>query len=456
MKFNQFLYITIAAVCLLSISCDDDLNSVGLNTKPDGDNIVLEVDTVIMSASTVAIDRIYAKTSVAVLGEYLNPDFGRIKSDYLCEFYCPEDQAFHVNAISVDSAKVRVLLSGYAGDTIAPVGLAVYEINKKNLERKDIYTDFDVSEFCDKQELLGQGMFTVEESKKSVPALSMSTLVDKNFANKFLTEWKNNPETFSGTAKMREFFKGVYITTTLGSGTILYSANTYLDIYYKYTGRNYNDTRDSIMTSTFRLAVTPEVVQLNSVENKVSDDLLDPNETQAFLYSPTGVNVSLQIPFKPVFDKVGSSDMVLNSASFKMYGYTEKEENILRRPDFLLMIPSDSIANFFEEGSLPDGKSSFLLYRNSFTNTYVIYGMSSTENIAELLNHYVEYYKGNPLQSVPEYLDYQIIPVDVKVGYNDNGELQVTGVYNLMYPTTAILRKSEKHMKLSLVFSSYN
>ncbi len=456
MKFNYYLYIAISALCLMNISCDDDLNSVGLDTKPGGDDIFLSVDTVNMEASTIAVDKIYARTFVGILGEYVSDDFGKIKSDYLCEFYCPEDQAFHKNAISVDSAKVRILLSGYAGDTLSPIGLSIYEVNKKNLEKTDIYTNHDIADFCDKTVFLGQGLFTIDEAKKATPAMSMSTLVNKSFGEKFLAQWRTNPETFTGTKEMREFFKGLYITTTVGSGTILYAPNAYFDIYYKYTGRNYNDTRDSIRTSTFRLAVTREVIQLNNVENKVPDKLLEPNKTELFLSSPAGLNVELKIPFQSIYNKAKNTNTVLNSASFKVYGYTEKEEDVVNRPDFLLMIPSDSITNFFEEGSLPNGVSTFLLYRNIVSNTYVIYGQTTTANVSELLNHYITYYKENPSKTVPEYLKYQIIPVDVKAEYDSNGMLQVAGVYNLMYPSNAILRKSEKYMKLPLVFTEYN
>ncbi|NLZ95769.1 MAG: DUF4270 domain-containing protein [Bacteroidales bacterium] len=134
MKHKNILYIISLSIVTLLYSCDDSLKNIGFTIQPESDRITVGIDSLYISAKTVSVDSllpggIFAKTNSPVLGEYKDPLFGTIKSDFAGEFYYPEGNKFPDNT-TIDSVKVAVFYNSWRGDSLAPVNLSVYEINK--------------------------------------------------------------------------------------------------------------------------------------------------------------------------------------------------------------------------------------------------------------------------------------------------------------------------------------
>ncbi len=85
--FSFFIFLTL-------ISCDDDLNVIGGSIQSPSDTISVRVDTIPLEVRTVSVDSVYARTIKGVLGKYDDETFGTIKSDYMCQFYFPEETKF--------------------------------------------------------------------------------------------------------------------------------------------------------------------------------------------------------------------------------------------------------------------------------------------------------------------------------------------------------------------------
>ena len=79
---------------LLATGCNDDLSLVGPSIQPPEDAITVYNDTFHIQMSTVLMDGVYAKADSAVLGEIYDPLYGDLKSDYICQLYCPEEYQF--------------------------------------------------------------------------------------------------------------------------------------------------------------------------------------------------------------------------------------------------------------------------------------------------------------------------------------------------------------------------
>lgn len=107
-------------VAILTLSCNDTPDQVGFTIQPGKDRLKVGVDTLFMQARTIQVDSMYAKTKYPVLGEYIDPVFGSIKSDYIGEFYFPEGSGFQTGA-SIDSVRVVVSYSSMMGDSLAPM-----------------------------------------------------------------------------------------------------------------------------------------------------------------------------------------------------------------------------------------------------------------------------------------------------------------------------------------------
>ncbi len=90
MKFKSlYKALIVTFVALLAISCNDTLDQVGFTIQPEKDRLSVNIDTLNLEARTVKVDSVFTKTKYPVLGEYEDPAFGSIKSEYIGEFYFP-------------------------------------------------------------------------------------------------------------------------------------------------------------------------------------------------------------------------------------------------------------------------------------------------------------------------------------------------------------------------------
>ncbi|MFA7583595.1 MAG: DUF4270 family protein, partial [Proteiniphilum sp.] len=116
-------------VVIFTLSCNDTLDQVGFTIQPGKDRLEPGVDTLDLLARTVQVDSVYSRTKYPVLGEYADPVFGTVRSSYIGEFYFPEGAGFKEGA-NIDSVRVMVSYTTMMGDSLAPMELSVYEVNK--------------------------------------------------------------------------------------------------------------------------------------------------------------------------------------------------------------------------------------------------------------------------------------------------------------------------------------
>ncbi|MFT4221944.1 DUF4270 domain-containing protein [Dysgonomonas sp.] len=464
MKIKLLLNLTIVLFAIAFVSCNDNLDSIGGNIQPDGDDISVYVDTVVLTAKTVSLeDSVFARHASGLLGEYTDPIFGKIKSDYLSELYCSEDLAFHKNTTVIDSVFLDIISDKFYGDSISPVGIAAYRVDKKNLE-KNYFTNIKPTDYCSMKDVVGRGIFTIKEAEAYGTGKKYRLSVAKSLGNEFYNEWKNsNGATFKNSETFRNFFKGIYVTTTLGSGSLININTNILRIYYSYTGRNTADTADSTYVGSVMLPSTGEVIQLNQVQNTIPDYLFQNSDTRAYLKSPAGVCAEITVPLKDIMNKAKKEGITnkLNSATFKLKGYTEEEDKMaMNRSVNLLFINKDSLVNFFSKNNMADSKTSFIMIQDATSNTYNFsysnIASSVSNNLATMVNYYVNYYKDK--ENVPD-LKFLVLPITASSQYVTSGYSQIltyTNVYNQMTPTSTILRTDKGNMKMALIFSNYN
>ena len=125
----------ILGACLgasLFSGCNDELSSIGTSIQPSDDTIAVYTDTFRIKTTTVLLDSIYAKTTAAQLGELYDPVYGNLKSDFMCQFYCPSGFKFEHTPIDgkIDSVLYRIYYidmtgssynGAWAGDSLAPM-----------------------------------------------------------------------------------------------------------------------------------------------------------------------------------------------------------------------------------------------------------------------------------------------------------------------------------------------
>lgn len=447
MKLRPLYKLFFILCAVVAASCDDTLKEIGFTIQPGKDRITIGTDTLPLQARTIQVDRIFAKTKNPVLGEYVDPLFGTIKSEYVGEFYYPEGESFPEGSV-IDSVRLSLFFDTWVGDSLAPMELSVYEV-VKTLPRSNYYTDFNPITYVSSSPL-GKSIFTaanweVSEEEKGQTDYRMA-IVD--LPNSLGQRMLDNPDSLIDTETFRNFFKGLYITTTFGSGTIIQVDYTYFVIHYHYSGKSATTGVDTVFTDFLRLNISPEVTQINSIQNK-NEQLLIPNQTETYIKSPAGVNTEIVFPFSQISDKLQSQ--ALNQANLTMYAVPDNQTNLkfkLSPPAYLLLINKDSLNGFFEKRKIPDNVTSFYATFNPTAYTY------DFSNISAMINHYKEINGGN----IPD-LTYYLVPVDITFTTQSNYYGQTyqvpTYFYHLMMPSAVALSKKPEDAKLELIFSKF-
>ena len=154
----------LALITTILVSCDDTISELGFTIQPGKDLISVGSDTLFLTAKTSQVDSIFAKTKNPVLGEYIDPLYGKIKSDYVGEFYYPEGLAFKDGAI-IDSVRLSIAYSSWVGDSLAPMKISAYELTK-TLPTSKFYTNFNIDGYYDPDSPIGEATYSVASSRK--------------------------------------------------------------------------------------------------------------------------------------------------------------------------------------------------------------------------------------------------------------------------------------------------
>lgn len=462
MKFKFLCQVLVIAVIALSaVSCNDLLDPIGFTIQPGPDRLAVGVDTLELQARTVQIDSIFSKTQYPVLGEYTDPIFGTIKSEYIGEFYFPEGAQFHDGA-SIDSVRVQLAYTTMIGDSLSPMGLSVYEVTK-SLKGINNYSHVDPTEYTDMSAPLGTQTFTGKNSTyrtettssgSSIKVYEINVMLPNALGEKFLAEYKKEGHgQLVNVDEFRKFFPGLYFTTNFGKSTILNVSLTSLLVHYQYLdkGGTYDGKGDTIRTSAMRLNITPEVTQINHIQNK-NEQLLEENPDYAYVKSPAGVMTEITIPLSEMNEKLKSQ--ALNLANFTVYAMPEPDEDTMVKlspPTYLLLVNKDSLAGFFENRKLEDKITSFISEFDASTYSYRF------GNISTMINHYNEKRGEN---SDEFELVYYLIPVDAtyvsqQTSYYGSSTPVLTAIQHRMWPAAARLDKRKGNLKLDMIFSNF-
>lgn len=427
--------------------CNDDLGLVGPSIQPPEDRIPVYNDTFHIQVSTVRMDGVYAKTDSALLGEIYDPLYGNLKSDYMCQFYCPDNYQFAHTPIDgrIDSVDFKIYYKSSVGDTLVPMRAEIFQLTSPL--KKDYYTNFNPEEYCNMQQSLGMRTYTAynenaTEAEINYPRVTIP--VPQDFGQRFYDETINRPETFKNQETFNEFFPGLYVTTTFGTGNVLNVESSFLNIYYKYYIKG-SAGQDSAVVGQESFNVTQEVVQLSRFKNTDMGPLLQPNEDMAYLKSPAGVCLKITLPMKEIEPVV--KGRVLNNLPLTLQAYPQENWKYAFQPiPYLLILPEDSVKSFFENGKVNDQITAFASSRfNSVISQAYSFG-----NLSKLVEYQI---KNAPGQDV----SLMVIPVYVTSSTNSySGTTITTSVTNYMVPAGVKVRKDKEARQIVITSADYS
>jgi hypothetical protein len=455
--------------CIAFAACDDTISHIGLGIQPEEDKIAVFDTTIYISSSTVKTDSVYAKTISGNIGEYYNPEYGTIKAGYASQFY--PSYGFFPDSMAtgkIDSVRLMLFFNDFVGDSLAPMEVTVFPINK-SLNRH-YYSNVDPIEFCDMDNPLSQFGYMIKNSTVSDSMLksgyyrAISIPLPLELGERFLEEYKKpEPNAFSSVEAFTEFFPGVYLENTFGMSCLFTVDLTRIHVYYQRKSERVSSStgKDTIIIGTdyadFR--VTKEVIQVNSIKSAYDESLLLENEEKTFIKAPNGVFTQISIPLKGIRETMGKKKFSGVSLSIKAierndwgFGLDFPGAGIIgdsetsTKSSKLLLIEPDSVKNFFEQQQVADGYTS---YTTTFSTSTYSYAFSNISNLIQ-----------NAIEKAPEkdVLNLLLIPVQTTFAYQSSSyyspssAIDYTTSYYL-FPTAVSLRKDPENMKIRILAS---
>lgn len=411
---------------LLAIGCDDNTGTLGVDMMDKSDYMKAHTTLFNVTTRSVKAESVFAKTSTGYVGRYSDADFGYYDCSFITELNCTDNYAFPevysydadkqtgkgiMAGDSVVAVQLVIYYSSWFGDSLNACRLSVYELNDRWLDERNQsslnyrYTDIDASNYYDNSTLLGRAAYSAYDTsvsdsvRNATDSYGESTyyphitipLDKKSFGDeRILQKFRSNPEYFANAESfINNIFKGVYIKTDQGDGTILYVDRVDLQMQFRFHAVNdttgvkllKQDGTDSLyysMNTVF--ASTKEVIQANRFNNSSLIDERVSETANTYLKSPAGIFTEARLPYDDIYNQLSADTLNACRLTFNNYHQESKNRFDMEAPTTVLLLRKTAYKEFFENNEVTDNLSSFIATHNSVaTNQYVF------PNIARLV-----------------------------------------------------------------------
>ena len=481
---------------LFFASCSDDLSTLGSSVRPSGEDLDIKSSTMTLESRTFKSDSVYARTSVPLLGEIVDKFYGTIRSDYAGQFYvepkfnldiATDDSTYFciskdhpygykdslVNN-ALDSIVLSIYYNGYIGDSLTPMTVTAYELEKKL--PKNFYSNMDIEKYIPSKKELGKKTYTgidmtisdsIKNTSSYVPYVDIK--LSNEFAKRFYKAITETPEVFNDQESFQEFFQGVYLKSTQGNGTIIKVIRTDITMFYRtyhnlapggapLVGASGKDS-SYVANRVKYIGISPDVVQVNSVRytnEQENEDKIMNCDSATYVTSPAGYFTEIDIPVGKIAKERNSFDAdkrFVNGISLNVQAYKPVADIFYSTPpSYMLLVRRDKMNEFFEQNSIPDSKESFAAsYASDSTSGYWRYNFG---NINRLVIEYVKKEHGDNYDEVPEDAVIKMAMVPVSATINSYGYF--TKMTNFFSPSGVVLKSGKNPQKTTIIYTLQN
>ncbi len=461
-------------LALVLTACKDDNVTSGSAILPGADEIVVGVDTFSLGSALRSADYIYATPDSFLLGE-CDGRFGTIRADILAQFACPVGFEFPENA-AVDSVCLYLSYDSWFGDGNTPMQISVYQMDKGTFQYTERYpNNLDVSQYCslaDDTHILAQDrIITAASPTDSLYSSYTETyhpFIRLKTTDAFAQDLFTNAD-LSSQDKFNEQFKGLYLTTTFGSATVLHISQLTMTLFYHFTYEK--NGKDTTVTDTKAFYANSEVRQVNRVEyqNVHIDEFKPMGDSVNFIVSPANIYTRLSVPMTEmsthIKSELGSRRPYVNQAKLTvdvLNVYTgatvDKTVDDWAQPaNYMLLIKEEAMERFFQKRELP-------------TDTCAILGkLTAVSDSVGNISFYYEYDLSTLLtqqlreEQATDSLQMVLMPVAVENTYSNNGyygstSATVSSVRPQQTISTTIIRSAQNKeypMRLDVIYSGF-
>lgn len=442
-------------------ACNDNASKVGFTTQPKDEVLTAKADTFLLSAQTVEVPSIYSRSTYTLLGQLSDPLFGDLRSSYVTRLrHAPGFKFAHEpEGKKIDSAFVEISYSSWAGDSTLWAKASIYEVTKP---LPDSHYSGDIRSYLQGAKHLGSGSYKAENKTGDhfiyIP-------VDKAIGQRFYDASVQHPEYFESQKAFEEnLLRGIYVESSTGSGCMLSVYSTALLIYYTYTvnGKTADGKADSVIhrRASYRFANTNQLYLSQQFDHANRDELLKPSSKYSFITSPLGLATELTLTKEDLNRVVRSgwspkTKRLFNEAKLTLpVDIPADGRTVLQPPKYLLLLPADSVKNFFETGQSHLTQPDVAFLSSEYSILSREYNFS---NISKLITQHIENHKSETSSSIEikQPLRLLLVPVSLEGGKSGSSSSDVTGVAHYLFPSGVRIKLDNGKIRLGIVHTTY-
>ncbi|MDD4922746.1 MAG: DUF4270 domain-containing protein [Bacteroidales bacterium] len=462
MKKNFFLLLCGFLMVSALFSCNDD-NTVGSSVQPDKDIISVNYDTVHLHSETVIVDSVYFRNSIAMLGEFTDGTFGTTKSDFMAQLYCARHFSFPDDVTRIDSAYIYFYYNKWFGDSSTVHHVNIYQLNRSLDDDTTYFSNINPRNYYSESDLIAQGSFTAGDFIHSDSAQALSSyskvvripIRNLALAQKFLADSRDlsTKSAFETPENFQQYFKGIYVTTDMGNGSILYINQVQMEFCFDTRlVRQSTGVRDSVVIGAAYFPITKEVKQINRTDHNDLSKYIETNFSDSlnYVFAPGGMFTKVTIPER-IFKKDEGllSNKTISSFNLKVMATSlDNGKYAMAPPEALLLINAANVNAFFNKFELSDGLNSFLAKYDSNAKNYVF-------DLSRYAQKMIHKFDGTgSVENFTPFTDLLIIPVSI-VSDDDGAAIRLE---HLMTPSAVKVRSGNhptQPMKLEIVYARY-
>ena len=490
MKKN--LILPLIALAGIFASCDDTTDEVGSTLTSPTDRLIVDYGTFNISSETVKLDNVISRSSIGYLGKlkdsetgsYITGNFmGQLQAMEGYEFPSRDSLVLTNGEIIADSCRLYVYYSTYTGDSTVSMKCKLHEMAKPLSEAETYSVDFKPTYengYLRKNGLTKSTTYSLIDYSISDSARWAGTYRHFNFSlDDEYTDVDGNKYNNYGTYIMRKYYEpggsekfknsynfihnicpGFYLEHTGGIGCMANIALTQLIIYYR------DIKADTIHKNVSIFGGTEEVLQKTNFtqDNEVIEKLKDEGD-HTYLKTPAGLYTMVTLPVDKVFN--GHENDTLNTARVTFTRENNSKETnsyTIPVPQQVMILPADSVENFFAEDKVTDNRSSYLTSYTSSTNGYTFNNISGMMRVMkDAKTKYLADHKGTTEAEYeelhPRWNKAIIIPVKTSSIQIDNyGSTKITRVvHDMSISSTKLVggKDNANVIKMSCIYSKF-
>ena len=405
---NCTLYIvhcTLLVITFALSACSDETLDIGNTLTSKTDKLTITSADYTVSTKTVQADSVLIRSSYCYLGKVKDPETGAyITSEFMTQFNLLETFSLpaegtvigrHNGLAAADSCRIDLYLEKPTGvtDTLAAMKIRISELARPMEESRRYYSNFDpVTEgYVRKGGLIMDKMFsyndlTLSDSvrkasssyynavdiKLNKPYTDGNGVTYNNYGTYIMQQYYQHPEYFKNSYTfIHNVCPGFFFSVLDGEGLYTEIPEMCIRVFYHV---NY---KDSVVESGFTLAGTEEVLQTTKISNeKEAMNRLASDNTCTYVKAPAGLYTEVTLPVDDIYNGHDNDSIMTAKISFQRIN-NDYEGKAFKIPNYLLMVPKDSLTTFFENKKTPDYRTTFYATFQKGTNLYTFSNISS-------------------------------------------------------------------------------